>query len=217
MAKPKMTEALARAVGADEANRLMRAAGRTSWSEEDYNAAVAEFNRLWPDPFAGERFRLVNRESGAGDQTPPTFIPGKMAYVVQCRDNASGKVGDFGYDRAKADADKCFIAITPIFDSLADFFLWTKKHNIVPDHSTYNFPSEGPKLTPEQMEEAKKEMVPTGVPVRFQVGGRTLGIQDGHLQKKGINVIHQIVYWYFTRETSLKIAKWLGATPIFSK
>ena len=80
-------------------------------------------------------------------------------------------------------------------------------------------PSEGPKLTAEQQEEVKKETVgfKNGVPVRFQVGGRTLVIQTGQLQKKGINVIHQIVYWNFTRETSLKIAKWLGATPVFSE
>src|ERR1039457_3907629 len=122
MAKPKMTEALARAAGADAANRQMRKAARTSWSEEDYNAAVAEFNRLWPDPFAGERFRLVNRESGAGVQTPPTYRPAKMGYVIQCKENSSAKGGDFGFDKAKADVDGHFTAITPIFDSLADFF-----------------------------------------------------------------------------------------------
>jgi hypothetical protein len=45
-----MTLELARAAGQDAANASMRDAGRTSWSEEDYNVAVATMNRLMPDP-----------------------------------------------------------------------------------------------------------------------------------------------------------------------
>ena len=66
-----MTEPLARAAGADAANAQMKKAGRTAWDADDYNLAVSTFNTLCPDPFAGERFRLVNRSGGAGDQTPP--------------------------------------------------------------------------------------------------------------------------------------------------
>lgn len=36
---------------------------------------LAQLDDPTTDPFAGERFRLVNRESGAGDQTPPPAAP----------------------------------------------------------------------------------------------------------------------------------------------
>lgn len=72
-------------------------------------------------------------------------------------------------------------------------------------------------LTPEQIAEIRAEMVPQGIPVRFQQAGRTLDISTGHLQPKGINVIHQIHYWKFTKETSLKIAQWLGAKAVFAE
>lgn len=51
------------------------------------------------DPFAGERFRLVNRESGSGDQTPPpkldgiTFAPANYArgqVAVHCESDGTG-------------------------------------------------------------------------------------------------------------------------------
>jgi len=71
-------------------------------------------------------------------------------------------------------------------------------------------------LTPEQIDEIRAEMVPNGTPVRFQIGGQTLDISTGRLQPKGINVIHQIHYWKFTKDTSEKIAKWVGAKPIYS-
>lgn len=76
-----------------------------------------------------------------------------------------------------------------------------------------------PKLTEVQKEEVLKELVPEskGVPVRFQLDGRTMDIITGELQPKSINVIYQNFYWRFSRETSLKIAKWLGVEAIFSK
>lgn len=43
-----MTYKLAMACGQDAGNRHMRKAGRMAWNEEDYNAAVEEFSRLWP-------------------------------------------------------------------------------------------------------------------------------------------------------------------------
>lgn len=38
---------LINASGQDEGNRSMRAAGRSTWSEEDYNAACAHTDRLF--------------------------------------------------------------------------------------------------------------------------------------------------------------------------
>lgn len=40
---------LARSAAHDAANRSMRAGGRKKWNYEDWNAACAEFNRLWPE------------------------------------------------------------------------------------------------------------------------------------------------------------------------
>lgn len=40
---------LARAAATDKANRRMRRQGRTEWSLEDYNAAVAEYYRIMKD------------------------------------------------------------------------------------------------------------------------------------------------------------------------
>jgi hypothetical protein len=77
-----------------------------------------------------------------------------------------------------------------------------------------------PKLTEAQIAAIKSEMVkdgdPKGRPVRFQVNGQTLNISTGELQTKGINIIHQIVYWNFPEATSKKIATWLGAKAVFS-
>lgn len=44
----KLTRDLAYRVGADEANRAMRAGGRKVWSEDDYAVACQTFSRLWP-------------------------------------------------------------------------------------------------------------------------------------------------------------------------
>ena len=42
-----LTRELSYAAGRDAGNRSMRKAGRKAWSREDYDAAWAEFNRLW--------------------------------------------------------------------------------------------------------------------------------------------------------------------------
>lgn len=42
----KLTEEISRSIAQDAGNRSMRDAGRTAWSREDFNAAVAEFARL---------------------------------------------------------------------------------------------------------------------------------------------------------------------------
>ena len=43
-----MTYGIAHAAGQDAGNRSMRKAGRLSWNDDDYAAACAEFERLWP-------------------------------------------------------------------------------------------------------------------------------------------------------------------------
>lgn len=72
-------------------------------------------------------------------------------------------------------------------------------------------------LTDQQIGELRDELVPDGVPVRFQIDGQTVNIFTGERQPKGINVIHQLHYWHFTRPTAEKIAQWLGAKAIFSE
>ena len=42
----ELTPEVVRSAATDAGNRSMRAAGRTTWSEEDYRAATAEYNRL---------------------------------------------------------------------------------------------------------------------------------------------------------------------------
>ena len=73
------------------------------------------------------------------------------------------------------------------------------------------------KLSPEQISEIKGEMVKNGVPVRFMKGGGSLNIETGKTTPRGANVMHQIVYWNFTKETAKKIADWLGARASFDK
>ena len=48
MARTAMTRELVWAAATDAGNRSMHKAARTKWSRADYNAAVREFNRLWP-------------------------------------------------------------------------------------------------------------------------------------------------------------------------
>jgi hypothetical protein len=75
----------------------------------------------------------------------------------------------------------------------------------------------GPKLTSDQIAEIKGEMIKSGVPVRFMKGGGSLNIETGQTTPRGANVMHQIVYWNFTKETAKKIADWLGARASFDK
>lgn len=78
---------------------------------------------------------------------------------------------------------------------------------------------EATKLTADQLKEIEGELLSnnTGVPVRFMKGGRNLDIVTGNFQKKGVNVVHQLVYWNMTKETAKKIAGWLGVKAVFSK
>lgn len=42
----QLTESVIRAAAQDAGNRSMRAANRTAWDEDDWNAAAAEYERL---------------------------------------------------------------------------------------------------------------------------------------------------------------------------
>ena len=44
----KLTREIAWAASKDAANRAMRKGGRKAWSQEDFNVAIGEFDRLWP-------------------------------------------------------------------------------------------------------------------------------------------------------------------------
>jgi len=44
----QLTPEIARAAAADAGTRSMRAGGRTAWSREDYNRAVAAYDRILP-------------------------------------------------------------------------------------------------------------------------------------------------------------------------
>ena len=45
----KLTRELAWTASKDAANVAMRKGGRTAWSQEDFNVAREEFDRLWPE------------------------------------------------------------------------------------------------------------------------------------------------------------------------
>ena len=49
MTKRTITREIARAAAMDAGDRSMHQAERTTWSREDYNAMIGEFNRLWPE------------------------------------------------------------------------------------------------------------------------------------------------------------------------
>ncbi len=73
------------------------------------------------------------------------------------------------------------------------------------------------KLNKKQISEIKSEIIETGVPVRFMDNGKSLDILSGDTTKRGTNIMYQIVYWKFSKETSKKIANWLGVKVIFSE
>lgn len=75
----------------------------------------------------------------------------------------------------------------------------------------------GPSLNENQIAHFKAALVNPGVPVRFLHNGGALNIMTGHVQPRGINVIYQRVYWNFSRETALEIAKLLNVRAVFSE
>lgn len=61
--KPTMTYKLAHACGTDEANRRMRAAGRTTWNRAEYAAAREVMDRLWFRHFEAQTAPTVGTEN----------------------------------------------------------------------------------------------------------------------------------------------------------
>ena len=74
-------------------------------------------------------------------------------------------------------------------------------------------------LTQEQIDKIKPKLVPSqqATPVRFQFSGQTCNIESGQMQRKGINVIHQLVYWNFTKEVAKEVAEMTGTKAVFSE
>lgn len=74
-------------------------------------------------------------------------------------------------------------------------------------------------LTPEQIAEVQKELVPSSQtkPVRFLVGGQNLNVENGRLLPKGVNVMYHQVYWNMPKATAEKVAAWVGAKAVFSE
>jgi len=75
----------------------------------------------------------------------------------------------------------------------------------------------GPKLTPEQVHHFSEHSIKSGTPCRFMFKGRNLNIVTGALQRKGVNVIYQRVYWNFDQAAAKQIASILGCKVIISK
>jgi hypothetical protein len=48
-------------------------------------------------------------------------------YCIQCRDITSGKIGSFLFERTEAGRS----AISPVFESLQDFFIWARQNGWV--------------------------------------------------------------------------------------
>lgn len=60
-------------------------------------------------------------------------------------------------------------------------------------------------------------MVKNGHPVRFMHEGCSVNIETGIKCARGCNVIHQLVYWNFTKETAKKIATLTETKTVFDK
>jgi len=63
----KLTRNLAWAAAMDAANARMRKSGRKAWDLDDYNSAVATFDRLWPlaAELASKELAYQNRQIGS--------------------------------------------------------------------------------------------------------------------------------------------------------
>jgi len=101
--------------------------------------------------------------------------------------------------------DKLFLLCYSVFSCLKVFLIYPR--NAGRDFIMSNL---GPCLTKEQADEVRSEMIGNGVPVRFLYKGCNLSIQSGNTLRKGVNVMHQVVYWNFTNETIDKIEGYLG-------
>lgn len=66
----RMSQAIAHAAGWDAGNSTMRAAGRTAWNEDDWNAACELFNRL---------MRIVDAEAALAEAQASAAAPKRRA------------------------------------------------------------------------------------------------------------------------------------------
>lgn len=72
-------------------------------------------------------------------------------------------------------------------------------------------------LNKQQIDHFTSKMINNGNPVRFQDNGQAVNVITGDKQPKGINIIHQHVYWNFDKKTAKEIAKITGTKAIFSE
>lgn len=79
-----LTRQIAWAAATDAGNRSMRKAGRTSWTEEDFNTAAKEFDRLWPQEkenpsrHSGWFDRCVSGVAKSGSAADPEAVCGTV-------------------------------------------------------------------------------------------------------------------------------------------
>jgi hypothetical protein len=76
-----MTPELARAAAMDAANRQMRAAGRSAWSEDDYRLACATLGRLQPLTFTD----MIPAMDTPKKKNPAAVALGKLGGKVKAR------------------------------------------------------------------------------------------------------------------------------------
>ena len=65
-----------------------------------------------------------------------------MNYTIQCTDVLSGQIGSFGFSDSQYLSESeplKFKAITPIFASLPEFFLYAKHNNIMLESKPINW------------------------------------------------------------------------------
>jgi len=65
-------------------------------------------------------------------------------------------------------------------------------------------------LTEKQMEKLPKNINAEANAVRFMTNGQAIDICTGYLYPKGINVIHQIMYWHRPKEFINTVVEFLS-------
>ena len=158
-------------------------------------------------------FAKVRKSNGGGGDTSAFFNAGGEAEEFM-RSNLSAK--------QRRDIESGWPIVVKVDPWIVGHWYGYDAHTVAEENTSlrqrgYLNEAKGKKLTKKQEAEVIREMVKVGVPVRFMIGGQVLNILTGELQPKGGNVMHNWVFWNFTKETSKKIAKWLGAKPVFSK
>lgn len=172
----------------------------TSFIKENYNKIVDKINTLTE----GEIKIIVNNyETGSKGSSP------SVSYSDDFDESAPVKKGKRG--RPKKEVQE--------IQELAKKNAEVVEENVEEDNEEdfkEAVSTDANKLTPEQKEEIKKELVDNGTPVRFIKDGKNLNITTGELLPKGTNVIYHNVYWKFSKDTAKKIAKWLNCRAEFS-